>query len=82
LRGVEIDGVGQKPSPIPIQRTGVTAEIAEARTKLRETAPKGTWDAVLSEVRRLQLDERMSPLAALQTVQGKLAAGWVPPGAR
>lgn len=79
---MDSDGVGHEPPPIPIQRTAVTAEIAEARTKLREAAPAGTWDAVLSEVRRLQLDERMSPLAALQSVQVRLAAGWVPPGAR
>ena len=76
---MEIEAVGSSPSPIPVQRTGVTAELAEARAKLRETAPSGTWDAVIAEVRRLQAEERMSPLAALQAVQAKLASGWVPP---
>ncbi len=71
--------MGQKPSPIPVQLSGVSAEIAEARALLRVAAPPQRWEAVVAEVRRLQLEERMSPLAALQAVQARLAAGWVPP---
>jgi hypothetical protein len=77
---MDVEAVGAVPSPRrPLQMLGATAELAEARTKLRETAPAGHWDAVLAEVVRLQRDERMSPLAALQAVQAKLASGWVPP---
>ena len=51
--------------------------------KLRsEAAPSGRWDAVLAEVQRLQHDEHLSPLAALQAVYARLAAGWVPPLSR
>ena len=32
-----------------------------------------------AEVTRLQYDQKMSPLAALQTVYAKLASGWLPP---
>jgi hypothetical protein len=62
-----------------VQLVGVTAELADARTKLREAAPSGQWDAVLAEVQRLQTQESMSPLAALQEVYAKLASGWLPP---
>ena len=77
---MEVESVGSIPEPRrPMQPIGVTAELAEARTKLREAAPSGRWDAVLAEVQRLQRVEGMSPLAALQAVHAKLAAGWVPP---
>ena len=77
---MDVDPVGAVPSPRrPVQIVGVTADLAEARTKLREATPSGTWDAVQAEVGRLQRDERMSPLAALQAVHAKLASGWVPP---
>jgi hypothetical protein len=55
-----------------------TAQLAEARARLRDAAPAGSWDAVLDEVKRLQVREAMSPLAAMQTVYAKLAAGWQP----
>ena len=71
------------PSPRrPVQPIGVTAELAEARTKLRAKAPNGHWDGVLAEVTRLQYDQKMSPLAALQAVYAKLASGWAPPASR
>ena len=77
---MEVEAVGSIPTPRrPVQPTGVTAEIAEARTKLREAAPSGKWDAVLAEVSRLQMQEHLSPLEALQAVYARLAAGWVPP---
>jgi hypothetical protein len=79
LRRVEIEAVGAVPAPRrPLQLTGVSAEIAETRARLREVAPSGRWDAVLEEVARLQAEESMSPLAALQAVYAKLAAGWHP----
>jgi hypothetical protein len=62
-----------------MQPVGVTAELAEARAKLREAAPSGHWDGVLAEVSRLQYDQHMAPLAALQAVYAKLASGWLPP---
>jgi hypothetical protein len=65
-----------------MQPVGVSAELADARTKLREAAPSGRWDAVIAEVNRLQSEQRMSPLAALQAVYAKLASGWVPPVSR
>jgi hypothetical protein len=77
---MEVEPVGSVPSPRrPVQPVGITAELAEARTKLREVAPSGHWDAVLAEVNRLQYEQHMSPLAALQAVYAKLASGWVPP---
>jgi hypothetical protein len=65
-----------------VDPVGVTAELAETRKKLREVTPSGHWDGVLAEVARLQYDQHMSPLAALQAVYAKLASGWVPPIAR
>jgi hypothetical protein len=80
---MESDAVRGVPSPRrPLQLVGVTAELAEARTKLRVAAPPDRWDAVLAEVSRLQLEQSMPPLAALQAVYAKLASGWVPPVAR
>ena len=78
---MEVEGVGAVvPSPRrPVQAIGVTAELAETRTKLRKAAPPDRWDAVQAEVHRLQFDQGMSPLAALQAVYAKLASGWVPP---
>ena len=81
FRGMEVEAVGSVPSPRrPI--SGVTAELAAARVKLREVAPSGTWEGVIAEVARLQHDEHMSPLAALQAVYAKLASGWLPPISR
>jgi hypothetical protein len=65
-----------------MQPVGVSAELADARSKLREATPRGHWDAVLAEVSRLQTEQAMSPLAALQAVYAKLASGWVPPVTR
>jgi hypothetical protein len=77
---MEVEPVGSVPAPRrPVQPVGVTAELAEARTKLREAAPAGHRDAVLAEVNRLQYEQKMSPLAALQAVYAKLASGWLPP---
>jgi hypothetical protein len=79
LRGVEIDAVGAVPTPRrPVQLIGVTADVAQARARLREVAPPDRWEAVLAEVGRLQVEESMPPLAALHAVLAKLAAGWQP----
>ena len=61
-----------------VQRSGVTAEIAQARAKLRESAQPDQWEAVMDEVRRLQTEESMAPLAAMKAVYARLASGWVP----
>ena len=80
---MEVESVGHIPAPRrPVQPQGVTAELADARTKLRDAAPSGRWDAVIAEVQRLQNEEHMPPLAALQAVYAKLAAGWLPPISR
>jgi hypothetical protein len=77
---MEIEGVaGAVPSPrVPIQPTGVTAELADTRAKLRQSVPSEHWQGVLAEVSRLQFEQKMSPLAALQAVYAKLASGWLP----
>jgi hypothetical protein len=76
---MDVEPIAHMPSPrLPVQPQGVTAELAEARKNLREAAPSGSWDAVMAEVRRLQHEEHMAPLAALHAVYAKLAAGWVP----
>lgn len=75
---MELEPIAHRFPSIPPQRTGITAELAEARALLREAAPADRWDDVLAEVRRLQAGEGLSPLAALQAVQAKLAAGWLP----
>ena len=84
MRGVDpVEPVANVPTPRqPIQPMGVTAELAEARTKLREAAPPDRWAAVQAEVHRLQYGQRMSPLDALEAVYAKLASGWVPPAPR
>ena len=77
---MEVEVIGAVPSPRrPVQPLGVTAELAEARKQVREATPPGRWDAVLAEVSRLQYEQGMSPLAALQAVHAKLASGWLPP---
>ena len=73
-----VSGPSTAPTSRPPQPIGITAEIAQARQKLREAAPADQWDAVRAEVRRLQTEEQMSPLGALQAVYAKLASGWVP----
>jgi hypothetical protein len=81
LRRVEIDRVSSVlrlavPAPEP---RSVTAALADARAKLREAAPLNRWDAVLSEVSRVQVERKTSVLDAMHVVLGKLAAGWTPP---
>ena len=67
------------PSPrAPIQPVGITAELADARAKLRNSVPSDQWEAVQAEVSRLQFERGMPPLAALQAVYAKLASGWLP----
>jgi hypothetical protein len=75
---MELEPIAHRSPSIPAQRTGVTAELAEARALLRDAAPADRWDDVLAEVRRLQASEGLAPLAALQAVQAKLASGWLP----
>lgn len=75
---MELEPIAHRVPSIPPQRTGITAELAEARALLREAAPADRWDDVLAEVRRLQASEGLSPLAAIQAVHAKLASGWLP----
>ena len=78
---MEVEGAGAVvPSPRrPVQPIGITAELAETRAKVRDAAPSGRWEAVQAEISRLQREQNLSPLAALQAVYAKLASGWVPP---
>ena len=78
---MEIEPIGGvAPSPrAPVQPVGVTAELADARKRLRSSVPAEQWEAVLAEVSRLQFEQKMPPLAALQAVYAKLASGWLPP---
>jgi hypothetical protein len=57
---------------------GVSAQLAAARSALRAAVPGGAWAAVEAEVRRMQTDGGLSPLAALHAVYAKIAAGWTP----
>jgi hypothetical protein len=74
-----VDRVGSVVSA-PARLMGISAQLAEARAQLRAATPSGTWDAVLHEVGRLQVEHSMPLLDALRTVYAKLAAGWVPRG--
>jgi hypothetical protein len=56
--------------------------MADTRSKLRQAVSPEHWDAVQAEVHRLQFEQGMSPLAALQAVYARLASGWVPPRPR
>ena len=51
---MDVEPAGARSPSIPPQRTGVSAELAEARAQLRALAPADRWDDVASEVRRLQ----------------------------
>ena len=77
---MEIEPIGAVvPSPrAPIQPVGVTAELADTRKRLRSSVPSEHWEAVLAEVSRMQFEQKMPPLAALQAVYAKLASGWLP----
>jgi hypothetical protein len=77
---MEVEAVGSAvPSPrAPIQLVGVTAELADTRAKLREAVPSEQWQGVLEEIARLQFEQKMPPLAAMQAVYAKLASGWLP----
>ena len=81
---MEVEAVGSAvPTPrAPIHPTGVTAELADARAKLRNSVPSEHWKGVQEEVARLQFVQKMPPLAALHAVYAKLASGWLPPAPR
>jgi hypothetical protein len=76
-----VGGVSSAPRR-PLQPVGVSAEMADTRSKLRQAVSPEHWDAVQTEVHRLQFEQGMSPLAALQAVYARLASGWVPPRPR
>ena len=81
---MEVEPVASAVSAVrtPAQPMGITAQLADARSRLRKFAPAEHWQGVLAEVSRLQFQEKMSPLAALQAVYAKLASGWLPPISR
>ncbi len=61
-----------------MQPVGITAGLADERARLRNSVPSDQWKAVQAEVSRLQFEQHMPPLAALQAVYAKLASGWLP----
>jgi len=76
---VEIESVGGATvAPRQPQPMGVSAELAEARTRLRSVAPPESWDAVMDEVHAVQAKDHVPLLAALHVVYARLAAGWTP----
>jgi hypothetical protein len=84
FRGMEVEPIASAVSAprTPPQPMGISAQLADARAQLRDAAPSKHWQGVLAEVSRLQFQEKMSPLAALQAVYAKLASGWLPPVSR
>jgi hypothetical protein len=60
------------------QSMGVSAQLADARSRLRSVTPAGADDAVMAEVHRLREERGLSLLAALRLVYEKLGAGWIP----
>ena len=54
---------------------GVSAQLADARAKLKDAAPPDRWDAVMDEVSRVQVDQSASLLQAMHIVLRKLAGG-------
>src|SRR5947208_1317087 len=61
-----------------VQPMGVSAQLADARAKLKDAAPPDRWDAVMDEVSRVQIDQSASLLQAMHIVLRKLADGWIP----
>lgn len=57
---------------------GVTAQLAEARSMLRNAVPAENWQAVYAEVQRLQNERGIPLLAALHAVYARIASGWMP----
>jgi N-formylglutamate amidohydrolase len=65
---------GTAPEPL-----GVSAQLAEARARLRAVTPPAAWEAVLEEVRRVRAQHPVTLLAAMRSVHDRVAAGWLPP---
>ena len=66
-------GGGAAPAPM-----GVTAQLADARARLRAVTPPAAWEAVLAEVQRVRAERSLTLLAAMQQVHDRVAAGWLP----
>jgi hypothetical protein len=66
---------GGRAAPAPL---GVTAQLAEARARLRAVTPPAAWEAVLAEVQRVRTERSVTLLAAMRLVHDRVAAGWVP----
>lgn len=67
-------GGGAVPTPM-----GVTAQLADARARLRAVTPPAAWEAVLEEVQRVRGAGSLTLLAAMHQVHDRVAAGWLPP---
>ena len=64
------------------QLVGVSAELAAARSALKQAAPADRFDAVLAEVSRVRTEGSVSMLEAMHAVIRKMAEGWTPALAR
>jgi len=65
-------------STAPAGAMGVSAQLADARSRLRTATPVGAWEDVLEEVQRVREERGITLLAALQLVYEKLTTGWRP----
>jgi hypothetical protein len=69
-------GSGGGAAPMPM---GVTAQLADARARLRAVTPPAAWEAVLEEVQLVRVQRSLTLVAAMHEVRGRVAAGWLPP---
>jgi hypothetical protein len=61
--------------PVPL---GVTAQLADARARLRAVTPPAAWEAVLEEVQRVRAAGPTTLVDAMHQVHDRVAAGWLP----
>lgn len=57
---------------------GISADLAEARARLRRLAGEDLIDAVLDEVKRVQAARSTTLLAAMDDVHARWLTGWRP----
>ena len=66
-------------TPFVPQTYGATAELAQARKTITAIHPHVSWATVLDEARRVQREQGMTMVSALQVVFARLNSGaWQP----
>lgn len=73
--GSSTSGGPRGPAPGPM---GVSAQLGEARARLRAVTPPAAWEAVQEEVWRVHARGAPTLLAAMAQVHDRVAAGWLP----